>query len=113
MGDWSDLAKQVTKETDRKKLIVLVGKLCQALDTKQPKPGAVGKFATQEHDLICAMLTAQYELSMTIFEILKSRGLASEDDLKPFFELAHGSSTAQRFRVFYRQKAEEIGLRIA
>lgn len=33
-GDWRCIAEQVSKEMDSTKLMILIGKLCRALDSK-------------------------------------------------------------------------------
>jgi hypothetical protein len=36
-GDWSSLAEQASKETDPRKLMILIGKLCCALEGERGK----------------------------------------------------------------------------
>jgi len=43
-GDWRCIAEQASKEMDSAKLMVLIGKLCRALDGEHK-----GKFQLQRH----------------------------------------------------------------
>lgn len=38
----------------------------------------------KEHEMMITLLTKQYQRTRTIVDILKSRGIISDDDLSPF-----------------------------
>lgn len=64
----------------------------------------------QEHTLMINMFAGQHHLIMTLFEMLKSAGLAHEDDLAPFSELVAEPSSARRIRDLYAQRAQSLGV---
>lgn len=64
----------------------------------------------QEHTLMINMFAGQYHLIMTLFEILKSRGLATDDDLAPFSELVPSPISTQKLRELYLQRAQSLGV---
>ena len=66
----------------------------------------------QEHNLTMGMMAGLYQFSMTLFEILKSNDLASDDDLPAFSALVSESEASGNFAALYRQQAESLGLRI-
>jgi len=69
----------------------------------------------QEHKLMIGMITGLFQFSLTLFEILKTNGLATDDDLKPFSALVsegRGDPVAQRVLDLYRQQAQSVGLHI-
>jgi hypothetical protein len=70
----------------------------------------------QEHRFVMLMMGSQYTLTMTLFQILKSRDLAEDADLAPFYDLMKHEApdtSLQGFFAMYRQQAESCGLHIA
>lgn len=71
----------------------------------------------QEHALVMGMMAGLFRHSMVLFQILKSNGLADENDLPAFSALLNepsGSPPAdvRSFVELYRQQAQALGLHI-
>jgi hypothetical protein len=72
----------------------------------------------QEHELIARMFARQMEYTKTLIEIIRSRGIAQDDDYKAFVSLVReGGPYSERAlrasKAEYRKTATDIGLKVS
>lgn len=65
---------------------------------------------TQEHEFMMSLMSGLYQLSMTLFEILRRNGDATNDDLPAFSSLVSQAGAVPIFCELYRTRAEQLGL---
>jgi len=68
----------------------------------------------QEHDLMLTLFAIQMQVSGTILEILRSRGVADAGDVEPFSLLAMQDvrTVVPQFLSLYQRAARECGVEL-
>ncbi len=66
----------------------------------------------QEHDLMMQLTGALFQLSMALFQILRSREVATVDDLPVFSALVEEGKASGEFVELYRELARKCGVRL-
>jgi hypothetical protein len=63
----------------------------------------------QEHQLILSLMAGQFQLTMSLFEMMNRSNVADDSDLQPFVDYV--AAAVPKFRDTYLQIAEQFGLR--
>jgi predicted peroxiredoxin len=68
--------------------------------------------AQQEHALMAALFAQQMHLSLTLFEMLKSNDLVTDDDFEAFHHTALPRNVAEIMIREYMDAAQSLGLKV-
>ncbi len=68
----------------------------------------------QEHMLMMSMFATQLQLTLTLANLLKSREIATDDDLRAFADLTlqSGAAAMEAIMVVYDKAAQAAGVTI-
>lgn len=64
----------------------------------------------QEHQLVLSLMAGHFQLTMSLFSMMKRSNVADDSDLLPFLQLAQKEDAVPIFRETYLQIAERFGL---